>query len=78
MKAAMPVNCKPKIQNRLSGFDDLASLKATRANADALGSTADKSPNSLKVRVEAAVGPVVSVAHAMAELRSLAANFASF
>ena len=70
--------CKSKIQNRLGGFDDLAGFKAARADADALSPTADKGANGLQVRVKAAVGPIVGVAHAMTKLRPLAANIASF
>jgi hypothetical protein len=61
-----------------SGFDDLASLKAASANANALSATADKGANRLKVRLEPSVGTIVSVAYAVTELRPLAAYFAAF
>lgn len=61
-----------------SSFDDLASLKAARANANALSATADKGADGLKVRLEPPVGTVVSVAHTVTELRPLAAYFAAF
>jgi hypothetical protein len=67
-----------KIQNRLCGFDYLAPLEAARANANALSATAYKRADGLKVRIEAAVGPVVGMAHAVTELRPLAAYFAAF
>ena len=60
------------------GFDDLASFQAARANANALRATADKSANGLKIRIEAAVGAVVSVADSVTKLRPLAAYLAAF
>ena len=60
------------------GLDDLAGFKAARADANALGATADKGANGLKVRLEPSVGTVVSVAHAVTELRPFAAYFAAF
>ena len=62
----------------LGGFDDLACFQATRADAEALNATADDGANGLKVWIEAAVGPVVSVAYAVTELRPLAAHFTAF
>ena len=69
-----------KIRNNSlsSGFDDLASLKTARANANALSATADKGADGLKVRLEPSVGTIVSVAHTVTELRPLAAYFAAF
>ena len=61
-----------------SGFDDLASLKAARANANALSATADEGADDLKVRLEPSVGTIVGMAHAVTELRPLAADFAAF
>ena len=61
-----------------SGFDDLACFKAARANANALSATADKGTNGLKVRLEPSVGTIVGMAHAVTELRPLAAYFAAF
>jgi hypothetical protein len=62
----------------LSSFDDLASFKAARANANALGATADKSTNGLKVRFKPSVGTIVGMAYAVTELRPLAAYLAAF
>ena len=69
-----------KIRNNSlsSGFDDLAGFKAARADADALSAAADKGADGLKVRLEPAVGTIVSVAHTVTELRPLAAYFAAF
>ena len=69
-----------KIRNNSlsSGFDDLASLKTARANANALSATADKGADGLKVRLEPSVGTIVSMAHTVTELRPLAAYFAAF
>jgi hypothetical protein len=79
-KTALPLiqNRQSKIQNRSGGFDDLASLQAARADAEALGATADKRPHRLQVGVEAAVRAVIRVADAMTELRPLAADIAPF
>lgn len=61
-----------------SSFDDLASFKTARANADALSAATDKGANGLKIRFEPAIGTIVSVAHAVTELRAFAAYFAAF
>jgi hypothetical protein len=73
----------PAIQNRKSkigsgGFDDFAGLQAARADANALGATADERAHRLQVRVKAAVRAVIRVRNAMTELRSLAADIAPF
>ena len=67
-----------KAEGLSGGFDDLASFKAARANANALSATADEGADGLKIRLEPSVGTIVSVAHAVTELRPLAAYFAAF
>jgi hypothetical protein len=62
----------------LSSFDDLAGFKAARADANALGATADERADGLKVRFKPPVGTIVGVAYAVTELRPLAAYFAAF
>src|SRR5262245_49083729 len=64
--------------DRLSCLDDLAGLQAPGARPDSLRATAHQSANRLKIRIEAAVGPVIGVADPMTELRPLAAYVASF
>lgn len=71
-------NLKSKIQNRSGSFDDFASFQATRADANALGATADQRAHRLQVGIEAAIRPVVRVTDAMTELRPLAADIAPF
>jgi hypothetical protein len=62
----------------LSSFDNFAGLQAARADANALGATADERAHRLQVRVEAAIRPVVRVRDAMTELRPFAADIAPF
>ena len=62
----------------LSCLDDLAGLQASSARADSLRAAAHQSADRLKIRIEAAVSPVVGVADPMTELRPLAAYVASF
>jgi len=62
----------------LGGFDYFACLQAASADADARRSAGDYGPNGLKIWIEAAVGAVVGVTHAVTELRSLSAYFAAF
>ena len=71
-------NLKSKIQNRLCGFDNLARFQAARAYAKALSSATDKSADGLKIWIEAAIGAVVGVAHAVTKLRPLAADLTAF
>lgn len=71
-------NRKSKIQNGLGGFDDLSRFQAARAYPKALCAAADESADRLQVWIEASVGAVVGVAHAVAKLRPLAADLASF
>jgi hypothetical protein len=62
----------------LSCLDDLAGLQAPGARTDSLRSAAHQGANRLKIRIEAALGPVIGVAHPMTELRPFAAYVASF
>jgi len=63
----------------LSGsLDDFAGFKAARASMNALGTAADEGADGLKVGIEAAFGPVVGVAYAVAKLRAFAAYIAAF
>jgi hypothetical protein len=71
-------NRKSKTQNRLSSFDNFTGFQAARADANALSATADDGANGLKVRIKATIGPVVSVAYAVTELRSFAAHLTAF
>jgi hypothetical protein len=71
-------NRQSKIQNWLGCFDDFAGFQAARADANALGATADERPHRLQVGIEAAIRAVVRVTDAMTELRPLAANIAPF
>jgi hypothetical protein len=71
-------NLQSKIQNRSGCFDDFARFKAARADANALGATADQRAHRLQVGIEAAIRPVVRVTDAMTELRPLAADIAPF
>jgi hypothetical protein len=68
----------PKAQKALGCFDDLAGFQAASADADALRTAAHKRANGLKIRIEPAVRPVVSVADGVTKLWSLAADFAAF
>ena len=72
---AQPGNPKSK---GLSGFDDLAGLQTASADANALRTAAHKRADGLKIRIEAAVRPVVGVADGVTKLWSLAADFAAF
>ena len=67
-----------KAEGLSSSFDDLASLKAARTNANALSATTDKGADGLKIRLEPSVGTIVSMAYTVTELRPLAADFAAF
>jgi hypothetical protein len=60
------------------GFDNFAGFKATRADADARRSASDYGANGLKIWIEAAVGAVVGVTHAVTELWSLSAYITAF
>jgi hypothetical protein len=70
-------NPKSMIQ-MLSRFDDLAGLQTASADANALRTAAHKRADGLKIRIEPAVRPVVSVADGVTKLWSLAADFAAF
>jgi len=62
----------------LSCLDYFAGLQTPGARSDSLRAAAHQSADRLKIRIEAAVGPVVGVADPMTELRPLAAYVASF
>ena len=62
----------------LSGFNDLSSLEAASANADALRAAVYKRAHRLKIRVEAEICSVVGVADGVTKLRSFVTDFASF
>lgn len=72
------LNPKSKIQRRLSGLYDFTGFEAAGANTDSQSAPTDKSTYGLKIRIKAAVRPVVGVAHSMTELWPLAADFTAF
>jgi hypothetical protein len=71
-------NPKSKIQKGSGSFDDFAGFQAARADANALGATADQRAHRLQVGIEAAIRPIIRVTDAMTELRPLAADIAPF
>jgi len=62
----------------LGSFDNFTGFEASGADADTLRATADKCPNRLKIRIEAAVRSIVGVAHSVAKLRPLATDLTAF
>src|SRR5215208_1461265 len=59
----------------LPGFDDFAALNAPGANPQPLRRSFDNSADTLQIHVPPAISNVMSVADAMAELRSSTAKF---
>ena len=78
MRAGRNPETNSKIQNQLSCFNDLASFQASSADTKALRAAAYQSADSLQIWVEAAVGAVVGVTHAVTKLRPLAADLTAF
>jgi fructose/tagatose bisphosphate aldolase len=62
----------------LSGFNDLSSLEAASANANALRTAVYKRSHRLEIWIEAAIGSIVGVADGVTKLRSFVTDFASF
>jgi len=62
----------------LGGFDNFAGFQAAGADSDSLSAATDQRSYRLKIRVKAALGSIVGVAHTIPELWALAANLAAF
>jgi parvulin-like peptidyl-prolyl isomerase len=69
---------KSRIKESSGGFDNFARFETSSANFYALDAAAQDRANGLKVRVKAAIGAVVGVAHAVTELWPLATYLATF
>ena len=62
----------------LGSLDNFSGFEATGANANALGATAYKRADRLKIRVKATVSTIIGVADFVTELRSLATHVTAF